>query len=287
MSFPLYAWFGLGILAVSEAGMALHVEPFWSFHTPIAWTGYILLIDGIIFRYRKSSWLMTNLREFWFLTVLSIPLWLVFEGYNLLIKNWHYVGLPQNVLARYFGYAWSFATIWPAIFETAELAGVLRGARGKGQGSKARVTISPRLLPLTPYIVSVLTGAVMLLWPIVRPSPHLAAPVFLGFIFLLDPLNNWLGEESLLGDMAGNGQGTFRLVNLSLAGGICGLLWEFWNYWSHAKWIYDVPIMSKIKIFEMPLPGYFGFPPFALECFTMYVFVRHFAWRRRGRHIGV
>ena len=32
--------------------------------------------------------------------------------------------------------------------------------------------------------------------------------------------------------------------------------------------------MQDFKVFEMPLPGYLGFPPFALECFTMYVFVR-------------
>jgi len=35
-----------------------------------------------------------------------------------------------------------------------------------------------------------------------------------------------------------------------------------------------VPIMERWKIFEMPVPGYFGFPAFALECFTTYVFVR-------------
>ena len=52
------------------------------------------------------------------------------------------------------------------------------------------------------------------------------------------------------------------------------MLWEFWNYWSRAKWHYTVPIMEHVKIFEMPLPGYLGFPAFALECFTMYVFVR-------------
>jgi hypothetical protein len=27
-------------------------------------------------------------------------------------------------------------------------------------------------------------------------------------------------------------------------------------------------------VFEMPVPGYLGFPAFGLECFTMYVFVR-------------
>ena len=52
------------------------------------------------------------------------------------------------------------------------------------------------------------------------------------------------------------------------------MLWEFWNYWARAKWHYTVPIMENLKIFEMPVPGYLGFPAFALECFTMYVFVR-------------
>ena len=32
--------------------------------------------------------------------------------------------------------------------------------------------------------------------------------------------------------------------------------------------------MEHLKIFEMPVPGYLGFPAFALECFTMYVFLR-------------
>ncbi len=41
----------------------------------------------------------------------------------------------------------------------------------------------------------------MLLWPLVRPSPYLAAPVFLGFIFLLDPINARAGGESLFRDL--------------------------------------------------------------------------------------
>ena len=36
---------------------------------------------------------------------------------------------------------------------------------------------------------------------------------------------------------------------------------------------------GNLKIFEMPVPGYLGFPAFAFECFTMYVFVRALATR--------
>ena len=91
------------------------------------------------------------------------------------------------------------------------------------------------------------------------------------------------GEETLTRD---------RAINLLLSGLLCGVLWEFWNYWSRAKWIYTVPIMQQWKIFEMPVPGYLGFPPFAVECFTMCVFVRALyasltSERQRGRTIAL
>jgi hypothetical protein len=125
----------------------------------------------------------------------------------------------------------------------------------------------------------------MLAWPLVWPSPYLAAPVWLGFIFLLDPINARFGGESLIGDLqAGRLQ---RLVNLSVGGLACGLLWEFWNYWSRTKWIYTVPILPDLKLFEMPLPGYLGFPAFALECFTMYVALRLLMWRGRKRPLSL
>jgi hypothetical protein len=280
---PFYSYLGIAFLAISELGMAFRIEPFWSWHTPIAWTGYILLIDGIIFKKRGSSWLMTNRREFLFLAILSVPLWAVFEGYNLLIKNWHYINLPENVIARYFGYAWAFATISPAIFETGELVGLLHGRstlddRQTIHAGRSKMDDGRSLVPIA-------AGAAMLLWPLIWPSPYLAAPVWLGFILLLDPINRRLGAESLIGDIR---RGRWdRLINLSVSGFICGGLWEFWNYWARAKWIYDVPIMQNWKIFEMPLAGYFGFPPFALECFTMYVFVRRLVWRGDTRPIAV
>jgi hypothetical protein len=78
-----------------------------------------------------------------------------------------------------------------------------------------------------------------------------------------------------------------RLVNLSLAGLICGFVWESWNYWARSKWIYTVPILPDLKIFEMPVPGYLGFPAFAFECFTMYVFTRWLLWRGPCRPISL
>src|SRR5262245_335134 len=100
----------------SQVATLARIEPFYSWNTPICWTGFILFADSIVWRARGDSWLRSAPREFAFLALASIPLWLIFEGYNLLIKNWHYVGLPENRALRLFGYAWAFATIWPAIF---------------------------------------------------------------------------------------------------------------------------------------------------------------------------
>jgi hypothetical protein len=259
------ALIGLLVMVVSQSATFARIEPFYSWNTPIAWTGFILFADSIVWRARGRSWMRSNPREFIFLALVSIPLWLVFEFYNLYIENWYYTGLPENFWLRQFGYAWSFATISPAIFEAADLIDVWRGV--VHEKADTTTPISGALL-----FLSIAAGAAMLLWPLLWPSPYLAAPVWLGFILLLDPINAAMGEESLVADFQRRDER--RTVNLVLGGFVCGVLWEFWNYWAGAKWHYTVPIMENLKIFEMPVPGYLGFPAFALECFTMYVFVR-------------
>ena len=289
----LTAWFGLAVMVLSEAATLAHIEPFWSWNTPIAWTGFILFADGIVWQARRSSWIRSNGREFALMALASIPLWLVFEAYNQLLRNWYYTGLPEHFALRMFGYAWSFATIWPAMFEGAELVAILRaggaGASGMAGRKNPPVRPAPPALPALPAL-SIAAGVVMLALPFVVPAsiaPYMAAPVWLGFIFLLDPLNARLGGESLLADFrAGRSD---RLINLALSGLLCGVLWEFWNYWAGAKWHYTVPIMENLKVFEMPVPGYLGFPAFAFECFTMYVFARvvfAYATKAHGTQLG-
>jgi hypothetical protein len=275
---------GLVVMVVSESATLAGIEPFASWNTPIAWTGFILFADGIVWRARGSSWLRSSPREFAFLALISIPLWLVFEFFNLYLNNWYYVGLPENTALRLFGYAWSFATIWPAIFEGADVIGVWRGAaRRSTHDTYWVVGTSNRNVAMA---LSIGVGILMLVSPFVvspRVAQYTAAPVWLGFIFLLEPVNLKLGAESLARDF-GSGQFS-RFKNLVLSGFLCGLLWEFWNYWARTKWHYTVPIMEDLKIFEMPVPGYLGFPAFAIECFTMYVFVRAVLRHLLGRTI--
>ena len=263
-------------MIASEALTLARVEPFYSWNTPICWTAFIVCVDSVVYAARGESWIRSQPRGFAWLTILSIPLWLVFEGYNLVIRNWRYEGLPENPALRLFGYAWSFATIWPAIFEGADLVALVSGHRRAHWSGAAPARLNRPALSAAPALPAIVAGALMLVSPfLVSPAVarYLAAPVWLGFIFLLDPINKRLGGPSLFDDRDG-------AIALLVSGLLCGVLWEFWNYWSGAKWHYTVPIMEHAKIFEMPLPGYLGFPPFALECFTMFTFTRLLLFRR-------
>src|SRR5207247_10598747 len=91
----------------------------------------------------------------------------------------------------------------------------------------------------------------------------------IGFLFLSDRSNYRLGLSSLIGDFAVGGH--VRFYSLLASGFACRWFWEFLNYCAAAKWHYIFPMFQSWKIFEMPVPGYLGFLPFALECFVMYV----------------
>jgi hypothetical protein len=242
-----------------------HIRPVPSFFTPIVWSGYILFIDGLIGRIQGRSLIRNRLGEFLLLLPLSLIFWLIFELYNIHIQNWHYIGLPTHLLVRGIGYVWSFATILPAILLTARLMEFVIGSHGDVPTIEITPSALRKLFAL---------GAVFVIVPILTPTSiarYLVALIWLGFILLLEPVNYRRDGWSLLRDWE-RGR-VDRLLALCLSGLACGVLWEFWNYWAETKWIYDVPLPLGPKIFEMPLGGYLGFVPFAVECHVMYVFV--------------
>ncbi len=263
----VWGWIGLGIILGAELLLALRAYWVTVFFTPLAWTGYILLVDALVATKEGHSRLTRAPRQLLGLAFWSIPLWLIFEAYNLRLKNWAYVGVPVNELIAIPGYAWAFATIWPAIFETSDLI------RSLGIfGCEARHAWKPSR-PLRAMCMAM--GFTFLIVPLVVPEAqarYLFGAVWLGFVLLLDPLNYYWGGRSLLREVEMGRAST--LYSLLLAGWVCGIVWEFWNYWAASRWVYIFPIWQQSKIFEMPLPGFLGFPPFALECWVMYEFMR-------------
>jgi hypothetical protein len=269
---PPYGYVGAAIVFVGQFLTQIGVTPVAIYFTAIAWTGYILWVDAAIYALRGRSLLHNSPREFLWLALCSIPLWLLFEGYNLRLANWIYVGLPYNLVARYFGYVWAFATIWPAIFETATL---LRALGWKtSPPSPERPPAAPPEPSRRAVRVSAVVGALLVTVPLLLPQPlasYSFGAVWLGFIFLMESINVRTGRPSLWRDLLHGDSG--RLASLLWAGLICGLLWEFWNYRAAARWVYTVPILPQYRVFAMPLAGYLGFPPFAVECFVLFAFV--------------
>jgi hypothetical protein len=259
----VHFWIGLIGLVVFQTALFFQVKPVTTFFYSLIWWSYILMVDGLIYRLRGHSLLVNRTKTFLNLIPWSVVIWLVFEGFNLILKNWSYVGVPKSIWIRWPGYAVAFGTVLPAILETSELLAAL------GFFKKTRLKPLPvRASWFRPLIIS---GTLGLLLPLILPLFFFPL-VWLGFIFLLEPFNYQTGRDSLLKDLEAGEPG--RLFQWLCAGMICGLLWEFWNFWAEAKWIYTVPWVGEIKLFEMPVLGFFGFPPFALECFVLIHFLR-------------
>jgi hypothetical protein len=269
--FPPHGYFGIAAMILLEALLFAGNDLVGHWFTPVVWTGYIFFVDALVYKFVGRSLLTTDRLEFVIIAVVSIGCWWLFEWYNAprfwksdLEIWWHYHNLEPNPFLRRVGYDWAFATISPAMFATAEL---FAATLFKRQTLRTAFRFSRPVL-----IVSVLAGLAGAVVPLVFPSEWFAPVVWLAFIFLLDPINFWRGQPSISGDLA---RGDWRRLWALLASGfVCGVLWEFWNYWAISKWTYTVPFFGNVKIFEMPVLGFLGFPPFAVECWVMYIFLR-------------
>ncbi len=269
--FPWYGYVAAVWLIVAEAFMFARMEPFLTWFTPIQWTGLIFLLDAILVKLGEESLIFRRTRDFVYMLFVSNVVWFMFEGYNLHLQNWKYIGLPESYWVRAIGYVWSFATIFPGVLLTSQIIDRL----GVFDFIRFRPVPVSRGLRLGFMIFGFLSVTVPLLVP-QEIARYLFAFVWVGFVFLIDPINYSLGMPSLLRELE---QGTLRkLFSLFLAGIVCGFLWEFWNYWAGTKWIYTVPFLTEPKIFEMPLFGFLGFLPFAAEC---YVFWQLSLWVRQ------
>ena len=268
---------GLVTFAASTAGLLLLFEPALSWYYQLAWWSYILIADGLNRRLGGRSLIRARPREFLWLTLLSVAWWCVFEALNLRLGNWYYVMDHPARVARWISGVVAFATVLPGIVETLELVenlGFFRSLRTR----PLRWTRRKEAVSLT---LGVLFFALPLLWP--DTFFHLT---WGSFALLLEPWNRRHARASFLRDLEAGEAGP--LVRTLVAGLFCGLLWELWNYWARAKWIYTVPGFADWKLFEMPLLGFMGFPPFAIECLVVVRFAQAAGERvaARGRRVG-
>src|SRR3972149_12253478 len=120
-TFPVHGIVGILFLLISEFFLFKKIEPFRTWFYCFAWWSYILAVDGIIYRLKGNSLILSRAREFLLMIPWSIFIWLIFEAANLSLENWYYINLPDSVVERWIGYAVAYGTVLPGLFETTEL----------------------------------------------------------------------------------------------------------------------------------------------------------------------
>jgi hypothetical protein len=256
---PLRLWIGFALVLVSWWLAWFGPTPF-SEHTffPL-WLGYILTVDGLTFRRSGTSLWARDPRQFALLFLFSVPLWWLFELANHYLGNWRYL-LPRPIgeVEYILRASLAFSTVMPAIFVTAELVRTFSFFASRRYG--------PRIELGNAGLMGVaLAGAAMSVLSLA--FPRYAFPlIWIGVFLVLDPINAYLGNPSILAQVR-EGRWDTMLV-LTAAGLTCGFFWELWNVYSMPKWVYEVPFVGRPKLFELPVLGYGGYPPFALEVFA-------------------
>jgi hypothetical protein len=259
--FALHGWIGLALIAVFwTLNWTLEgARTQWAFF-PL-WLGYCLTVDALVLWRTGTSLLTRSWRKYISLFLISAPVWWIFEWINYRLQNWHYDGAELFTPFQFWLYATlNFTVVIPAVFGSAELA----ASFGFVKRMKPGLVINPNFpTTLAFFIAGWVMFALMWTWPL-----YFFPFVWLSVYFILEPINVWLGNRSM-GDYVKTGNWR-PVIALWVGVLVTGFFWEMWNYLAYPKWIYQVPWVNFLHIFEMPLLGYGGYLPFALELFAMY-----------------
>ncbi len=263
--FKKYGVIGIILVLLVEINFFYKIEPFASWYFPLVWFGYIFILDALVYKLRKDSLLSNRPEQFFGLLIASAVFWWIFEVVNLRLGNWNYNGVNGmlalgNVLKKTI----AFSTVLPAFFETVELIRCFHLFEKKKLHKKHKIT--RRLIHIMMFL-----GIISFLLPLFYPK-YFYPLIWTTFFFILDPINYLHKQPSIIGHL--KDRNLEVPLSLLLGGIIMGFFWEFWNYWSITKWYYNIPFLGFFKIFEMPILGYLGYFPFALELYAMYFFLR-------------
>ncbi len=246
-------------MATAIALLLLEVDPISTWFYVFAWYPTLILLDAIATRMDGRPRIIPS-RAFISLLVWSPVIWLVFEAANFRLENWYYVNLPRPVIERWSGILLSFATVVPAIVlaeRMLDAIGLFRHIVGK-----------PRAMENRRLTACVFIGAAMAI--LALGFPRVFFPLIWGAaVLVVDPFV--YRREKRLSLLADIERGAWGRIGRLMVGGLgIGLVWETYNYWARGKWIYTVPWLDEVKLFEMPPFGFVGFPVFALGAWAMY-----------------
>jgi heme exporter protein D len=260
--FPWWGWLSIvgvtavWILAWTRMGWIASLQPHT--FTPL-WISYILVVNALNLRRSGHCVMLDRPGYFLLLFPLSALFWWFFEYLNRFVQNWYYLAVDLSPM-QYFWYATlPFSTVLPAVLGTRDLILPARWLQSSYEHFLILKWTRPRLLASATLVLAAVGLIGIGVWP-----NFLFSLLWISPLLIIVSLQALMRERHILSDIS---RGDWRLViSSALAALICGCFWEMWNYWSLAKWVYNIPFVDRFKIFEMPILGYAGYLPFGLEC---------------------
>jgi hypothetical protein len=239
---------GALLTAAGVAALAGFLPAIATYSYAIVWWGVLLIVDSFNAARRGLSLWHGNARHFLMITLpASVLLWLFFEALNIPAPQWLYRGdLPGMWRKLLFSFA-AFSTVIPIVVETwwlvagrqcvpVEILRSFREHRRMAFSAAAVFTALPFVNDIFWFNQGMWIVPALVLLPFVRM------------------------------EQCSGGAFTRAVV---LSGMLAGLGWEALNYPAPAHWEYLI-LPNVPHLFQMPLPGYLGFIPFAFTTMAVY-----------------
>jgi len=272
-------WFWLGSLFVGFFWWLMwsRVTPFGELvyfaFTPL-WWGFIFVLDGIVYqRNNGASLFATKPITLMLSGIVSTVGWVYFEYYDyFVLGNWYYPNayqIPWSRTLLTIDFLITYSMITPVFFQWYNLFNTFPKFVARYQNGP-KMKLSGNLMIL---IGAIIIGAMVFL-------PYLMFwAVWIGPFAVMTGILIKLKIWNPFTDIAkGNWSAGILIALASFANGI---LWEFWNYGSSHPtepitnpnyWVYNIPYVDVIHIFsEMPLLGYFGYLPFGVLVWQVFI----------------
>lgn len=248
------------------------IEFLWENAFLFLWGGYALIADALNWKKNGTSLFSRSPKAYVGLFLLSIPGWWLFEFFNIFLQNWHYIhNRSLGTLEYAIRSSIHFSIVFPVVLTTAELWASSRLLRRTGYWKNIEIT-RPRLMKV------ISAGLIMTALVIILPRFFFPF-VWIGLYLIFDSINMMRGAPSILLYIS---RGNWRPpLALALGALTCGIFWEMWNFYALPKWVYTVPFVNSLHIFEMPALGYLDYLPFGLEVYALYVFIIDFCGFKR------
>lgn len=280
VSYPKWFLPGLVVMLISWFfmwGRFDLVEPIDHFTFVPLWWGFILVLDGLVYK-RNGGRSLISVRPdtMKIMAIASSFSWFVFEFLNFFVlSNWYYPN--AHVFSNFGNIAWqllSYSTVLPVIFQFYFLLKTFPNINQRYQFGP-KINVNKKLLWVM-WIIGLCSMLAMGYFP-----HHLFFILWISLIPILAPAMHIGGYWTPFMDISTKGNWSSLLL-IAIATFFTGFFWEFWNFgseWFHDYaptnpnyWKYSIPYLDKYHIFsEMPILGYFGYLFFGVVCYILWL----------------